>query len=129
MIRLPSLVDLDRAARLRVTVAGTITEIDPDDTQGVRHQIFSIRVDEVIDDPDHAGVSAGEPVNAAIRYGDPGAMPQPIPDLAVGEPITLCGAYVPAEQAYPEADGDLAAVIHFTHRPFGWVEYHGVRYG
>jgi hypothetical protein len=30
--------------------------------------------------------------------------------------------------AYAEADGDQAAVIHYTHHPLGWVEFQGDRY-
>jgi hypothetical protein len=67
-------------------------------------------------------------VNVAVRFGDTESLPAAVPGLAVGETITLCGAYVPASQAYPEADGDQAAVIHYTHHPIGWVEYQGKRY-
>lgn len=128
MLRLPALEILAKQTRLLVTVSGTITEVDPDDVQGSRHQLFEIRVKQVQADPHETGVSPGDLINVAFRYGDEGSSDERIKGLAVGEPIELRGAYVPRQQAYPDDDGDLHAVIHFTHRPLGWIEYHGRRY-
>jgi hypothetical protein len=127
MIRLPSAADVARAKK-DVTVRSTITEIDPDDRDGSYHQIFSVRVDDIIQRAPQIRIVVGQTVNVAVRYGDRQGLPAAIPGLALGETITLCGAYINREVAYPEPDGDWNAVIHFTHRPLGWVEYMGHHY-
>lgn len=130
MFRLPSDSELARSPRSAVAVAGVITEIDPDrrNSQGARHQIFSVRVDEVRSDAGHAGIFVGEVVNVAVRYGDAIGLTSPVPGLAVGQAIALCGAYIVVASAYAEPDGDKNAVIHYTHHPVGWVEYQGQHY-
>jgi hypothetical protein len=129
LIRLPSEQQVARATS-DVTVHGVITEIDPEtrNHNGGRHQIFSVQIDRVIRHTASAPVKVGQTVNVAIRFGDGQGLPDPVPGLALGEPITLCGAYVKFEAAYPEEDGDRHAVIHYTHHPIGWVEYKGVHY-
>lgn len=131
MIRIPNLEGLRRQKqRVVVTVAGKIAEVNPDDqdTEGVLHQIFTVRVDKVLEDRQNSGVAAGQVVTIAIRYGDGAGMREPIPGLAEGAPIEVCGVYVRAEDAYAQPDGERNPVIHFTHRPLGWIEYHGQRY-
>ncbi|MDB4897831.1 MAG: hypothetical protein JWN15_4093 [Firmicutes bacterium] len=129
MIRLPSEQQV-ASATSDVTVHGLITEIDPDvrNHNGGRHQIFSVQIDQVIMHTASAPVTAGDVVNVAIRFGDGQGLAHAIPGLAVGQPITLSGAYVKFDTAYPEQDGDRHAVIHYTHHPIGWVEYQGVHY-
>jgi hypothetical protein len=129
VIRIPW-QDLDRPHRLTVTVDGLIEEIDPDreNSEGVMHQIFSVTVTAVEDDSEQSGVAKGETVNVAVRYGDPSALPERVPGLAVGQAVTLKGIYIPKSQAYTEEDGDRNAVIHFTHHPVGWIEYQGEQY-
>lgn len=130
MIHLPTLMADLQGQRARVTVSSVITEIDPDhhSMNGARHQLFSVQITNVLADRNHTGIAGNQVVNVAVRYGDSESLPEAIPGLAVGEPITLCGAYVPAQFAYGEADGDQRAVIHFTHHPVGWVEYQGKHY-
>lgn len=130
MFRLPPDSELKHAPRAVVTVVGLITEIDPDrrSASGARHQIFSVRVDEIRSDAGRSGVSVGEVVNVAVRYGDATGLANPVPRMAVGQEISLCGSYIVLQSAYPEADGDRNAVIHYTHHPVGWVEYQGRLY-
>ncbi|HYF92093.1 MAG TPA: hypothetical protein VD969_07585 [Symbiobacteriaceae bacterium] len=131
MIRIPLLELLRRKKqRIIVIVAGRIAEINPDDqdTEGVLHQIFTIRIDEVREDLKHSGAAVGQIVTIAIRFGDGAGMHEPIPGLAAGAPIEVCGVYVRAEDAYAQPDGEQNPVIHFTHRPLGWVTYDGHRY-
>lgn len=127
MIHLPSAADVARAKK-DVTVLGTITDVDPDDRSGAYHQIFSVRIDDIIMRAPEIRIAIGQTVNVAVRYGDRQGLPAPIPGLALGETITLCGAYITREVAYPEPDGDWNAVIHYTHRPLGWVDYQGRHY-
>jgi hypothetical protein len=131
MFRLLTRLELERSRRTRkvVSVAGVITEIDPDqhDSQD-SHQILTIVVEDVLADPQHLGVFFGQLINIAIRYGDANGLHGPIPNLVVGEPLKVSGVYVPLKDAYPQPDGDRYAVIHFTHRPVGWVEYQGKHY-
>lgn len=132
MFRLPS-PDVLRHTHPRavpVTVNAAITELDPDHVagNGARHQILTVRITQVVSDPQHAGVAVGEELNVAIRCGDAEGLPSAIPGLAVGQPIALKGDYIPASAAYPEADGEHNAVLHWTHHPVGWVEYQGHHY-
>lgn len=131
MIRIPALDALRRLSdRDWVVVAGTITEMNPEDQdeEGVLHQIILVAVDEVVADDKRTGVTVGEVLLVAIRYGDPSGVAQPVAGLAEGEAIMICGVYVPAEEAYEQPDGEQMSVVHFTHRPLGWVEYRGKRY-
>jgi hypothetical protein len=111
-------------------VSGRIAEMNPEDQdeEGVLHQIIAVAVDLVLEDDKRAGLAEGEVVVVAIRYGDPSGFARPVPGLAVGELISVCGVYVAAEEAYAQPDGEQLPVIHFTHRPLGWVEYRGKRY-
>lgn len=132
MLRLPPkrVFELDRSRpqRIVVTVAGSIQEVDPDDTSGNKHQLFAITVEQVVDNPSHAALKKGDIVNVSVAFGERRALPERIPDLAAGKPIRLRGAFIPKSSAYPEPDGDWEPVIHFTHHPLGWVEYQGKRY-
>jgi hypothetical protein len=132
VIRIPALGLLRRRLGDRdwVVVSGRIAEMNPEDQdeEGVLHQIITVAVDEVLADEKRSGVSVGEIVLIAIRYGDPSGFAHPVAGLAEGEAITICGVYVPAEEAYEQPGGEQMSVIHFTHRPMGWVEYRGQRY-
>jgi hypothetical protein len=128
MLRLPPIELLARNTRVLVAVSGTITEVDADDTSGDRHQLFTVKIDSVEEDKLGSGLQPGDLVNVAVRYGDAGSLPERIEGLEVGQPIAIRGAFIPAEKAYPDEDGDRHAVIHFTHRPLGWIDYAGRRY-
>jgi hypothetical protein len=131
MFRLLTRLELEQSHRTRhiVSVSGVITDVDPDqhDSQD-SHQILTIRVDHVLADPKHMGASVGQLINIAIRYGDTNGLHAPIPNLVVGQPLKVSGIYIPLKDAYAQPDGDRYAVIHFTHRPVGWVEYQGKHY-
>lgn len=131
MIRIPHWTLLRRQKhRVVVAVAGQIAEHDPDDQdlEGTLHQIFTVRVEEVLEDRHDSGVAVGQIVTVAVRYGDPSGIPAPIAGVAEGDPIEICGVYVRAEDAYAQPDGEQNPVIHFTHRPLGWVAFEGRRY-
>jgi hypothetical protein len=130
MIHLPPNLGLLQPHRVLLTVSGTITEIDPNHRShmGATHQIFSIQVRQIVQDSDHSGVAIGDVINIAVRFGDRQSLAAPISGLQVGAAIMLSGAYITASAAYGETDGEHNAVIHYTHHPIGWVEYHGHRY-
>lgn len=133
MFRWPSryAIERSRQQRLVVTVSGTIARYDPDeqDDSGALHQLLTVTVEEMSPgsgrQPD---LEAGQRVHVAIRYGDGEGLPEAIQGLKTGAPIELQGAFVPAEEAYEQEDGLRLAVIHFTHRPLGWVKYQGKLY-
>jgi len=132
MFRWPSRYAIDRSRRQRlvVTVSGTISKYDPDeqDDSGALHQLLTIIVEEMSAGGRQPDLEAGQHVHVAIRYGDGEGLPEAIEGLQTGEVIELQGAFVPAEEAYEQEDGLRLAVIHFTHRPLGWVKYQGRMY-
>ncbi|HWI63138.1 MAG TPA: hypothetical protein VNT75_14920 [Symbiobacteriaceae bacterium] len=132
MFRWPSRAVLDRSRKLRliVTVTGTITDYEPDqqDESGTLHQILVIRVEKLDAAGRQPDLEEGQEVHVAIRYGDPSGLEQPIAGLTEGAPIEMQGAFISAEEAYEQEDGRKLAVIHFTHRPLGWVKYQGKTY-
>lgn len=110
-------------------VTGRITEYDAadQDESGAKHQIFTLEVDEVVAAPVRMGLRAGDRIYVAVRHGE-GGIEHPIPMLREGESVELCGAYIPPHEAYDRDGDDRLGVIHFTHRPLGWVRYHGRLY-
>lgn len=123
--------DKERQDRKLVTVVGRITEMDPrrQDQRGVPHQIFTMEIRQVLDNRMRTDAADGQLVTAAIRYGDAESIPEPIPGLKAGQPIALRGVYIARQDARDtDGDGVRLAVIHFTHRPLGWVLYQGRRY-
>jgi hypothetical protein len=132
VFRWPSQYELEKSRRERtlVTVQATIAEYNPDDQdeEGAMHQILILRVTEVVEASNGAAVTVGDLLFLAVRYGDPSGLSHPIPGLATGNPIEVRGAYVTPEDAYPQPDGRLLGVLHFTHRPLGWIKYQGETY-
>lgn len=132
MFRWPSrhAIDRSRRQRLVVTVSGTIAKYDPDeqDDSGALHQLLTIVVAELSAAGRQPALEAGQQVHVAIRYGDSEGLPEAIQGFYTGAAIELQGAFVPAAEAYEQEDGLRLAVIHFTHRPLGWVKFQGKLY-
>lgn len=109
-----------------VQVVATIAKVEPDVVvHEVHHHHILLRDIKVI-------LIQGATVDAiksqafvAIRYGDSEGLPQPISGLAAGEPIELQGEYIPQNDAYPGVGNPGDPVIHFTHHPLGFIQYHG----
>jgi hypothetical protein len=107
-----------------VHIMGTLTKILPDDTDGDKHQRFEVRVDDIRcignDYENHQAPQKRDFLKVAVHYGGHdglGIGEQPIPNLQAGEKIELQGEYI-----------RHAKVLHFTHHPLGFIEYHGKRY-
>jgi hypothetical protein len=63
-----------------------------------------------------------------MRVGADSGLPHEIP-LAVGQLIQVEGEYIPASVANaPNANGQLDAVIHYTHAECGYALIAGQRY-
>ena len=65
-------------------------------------------------------------VFVAIRVTE-GGIATDIP-FVVGTSVEMQGMFIPADQAYPGPDNEGLPVLHFTHRPVGFVEYEGEEY-
>jgi hypothetical protein len=128
----PSRVELEKSHKSRpsATVLGTIDRYDADaqDDEGALHQILILRVKEVLAASDGVSIEVADLLYVAIRYGDAAGIPAEIPGIEPGKEIEVRGAFVPPEEAYPQPDGRQLGVLHFTHRPFGWVRYQGELY-
>ncbi|WP_338134883.1 hypothetical protein [Paenibacillus alvei] len=90
-------------------VKATIVKVYPDrERRGAMHQHFDV---------------------VAIRYGDHMGLAEPISGIAEGQEIELQGEYIDHGHAYATEDNrDRSPVIHFTHRPVGYVIYQGKEY-
>ena len=123
-------LELSRQSRKAVTIAGVITEVDPEqqDNEGALHQIFTVQVKEIIDEARETALSEGDLIYVAVRHSDPSGLREPIAGITAGQAVELRGAYIAPEDAYEVPGRDRLGVIHFTHRPLGWVEYQGRRY-
>lgn len=107
-----------------VTVQGTIEKVLEDDLddKGGRHQRLFVRVTKVLDDPENANMPRNENCFVAIRYGDKDGFTQRIQALdgAAGKQIEIRGRYIPSNPKNVKAP---SAVIHFTHKPIGYIRY------
>jgi len=121
---------LGRKARRTVTVQGTIVgyEEEDQDESGAHHQVFIVEVESVTPAPGRSGLAPGQRLYVVIRYGDSQGLEEAIPGIAEGKPVEVQGVYVTPEEAYDQGDGLQLGVIHFTHRPVGWVKFEGRRY-
>jgi hypothetical protein len=132
MFNWPLLREFARSHEKRplVTIAAVITRYDADeqDDEGALHQIIAVRVTDVVEVPRGVVVAQGDEVRVIIRYGDSQGLPERIADPTPGEPIEVCGVFIPAESAYTRPDEAPMDLIHFTHRPLGWVKYRGRTY-
>jgi hypothetical protein len=105
-------------------VAATVSRVFPDRVShdGAEHQHIWIDELRALDGgSDYAGN-----VFVAIRVTE-GGIGTDIP-FVVGTAVEMQGMFIPAAEAYPGADNDGLPVLHFTHRPVGFVEYAGKVY-
>lgn len=111
------LTSLEGVPRSEVTVAGSVSKLLPQDTQGLPHQRFLIQL------------SDGSNIFVAndTHYGTE------VPGLQVGNPITIKGEWIPEPGNW--GGTDTAGVLHWTHKgdagsshPGGWIEYGGNHY-
>ncbi|MGQ8826374.1 hypothetical protein CN575_25615 [Bacillus wiedmannii] len=114
-----------------VHVKGIIKQVEEDDTnpQGGTHQHIIVDQVEFIDAhglPESLTIDTI--VFCAIRYGDNLGIRNRIPDLEEGEEIELQGEYLDKTTATPSEGNPGYVVIHFTHRPVGFITYHGTEY-
>lgn len=107
-----------------VTVEGTVTKVLDDDTdaRGGKHQRLFMRVTKVLDNPENADIDLKQDVLVVMRYGDRDGFPQRINafDRAEGKRIEVRGNYIPKDK---NAGNDKRAIIHFTHKPVGYVRF------
>jgi hypothetical protein len=105
-------------------VKATVSRVFPDRSShdGAEHQhIWIDKVKALDNGPDYAGN-----VFVAIRVTE-GGIGTDIP-FEVDTPVEMQGMWIPADQAYPGEDNQDLPVLHFTHRPVGFVEYEDEKY-
>jgi hypothetical protein len=105
-------------------IEATVSRVFPDRSShdGAEHQhIWIDKVKALDDGPDYAGN-----VFVAIRVND-GGIGTDIP-FEVDTPVEMQGMWIPADQAYHGEDNEGLPVLHFTHRPVGFVEYEDEEY-
>ena len=105
-------------------VEATVSKLFPDRVShdGAEHQHIWINELQALDDgADYAG-----DVFVAIRVA-PDGIGADIP-FQIGTPVEIQGMLIPADQADPGPDNEGLAVLHFTHRPLGFVKYEGEEY-
>lgn len=107
-----------------VTIEATIEKSlsDDSDQKGGKHQRMFVRVTKVLDNPDRASVEMKRDILVAVRYGDENGLSQRLKALdgAVGKQIELRGKYIPKENLFGNKNHD---VLHFTHKPSGYVRF------
>ncbi|KEQ21787.1 hypothetical protein ET33_33645 [Paenibacillus tyrfis] len=115
-----------------VHVKATIIKVFPDrERSGAMHQHFDVKINELISikGADASLVDKNSETFVAIRYGDNLGLPEPINGITEGQEIELQGEYIDHNHAYPTEDNrEKYPVIHFTHRPVGFVVYQGKEY-
>ncbi|HEX2940148.1 MAG TPA: hypothetical protein VHO91_03810, partial [Rhodopila sp.] len=72
------------------------------------------------------GPSYDGDVFVAIRVTE-GGIGRDIP-FQLDTAVEMQGKFIPADEAYPGPDNAGLPVLHFTHAPVGFVEYHGEVY-
>ena len=105
-------------------VRATISRVFPDryNHDGAEHQ--HVWIDQVValdGGDDYTGN-----VFVAIRITE-GGVGQDIP-FAEGRPVEMQGDWIPADEAVSGQDNPGLPVLHFTHRPVGFVRYDGHQY-
>jgi hypothetical protein len=112
-----------------VEVNAIIVEHQPDgvDSSRVHHYHLIIHVtDAKLIDPDvqkdvNRCIQQKAAVFIAIRYGDKLGISTPIKKgLSVNDKLDLKGEWIPADKAYSNG-GEKMSVLHFTHKPIGFV--------
>lgn len=105
-------------------VRAQVSRVFPDryNHDGAEHQhIWIDRVSALDGGPGYAGN-----VFVAIRV-TAGGVGRDIP-FAVGAPVEMKGDWIPAGEATAGEDDPGLPVLHFTHRPVGFVRYAGEEY-
>ncbi|QDQ00024.1 hypothetical protein FOH38_05520 [Lysinibacillus fusiformis] len=105
-----------------------LVEEDDSDSKGGKHQHILINNIQVIDIKGAPKSLVTEEAFCAIRYGDTLGLTKRIPDFKEGEEIELQGEYVDKTHAKVGIGNPGDPVIHFTHRPVGFVNYNGKHY-
>jgi hypothetical protein len=105
-------------------VSATVSRVFPDRVahDGAEHQHIWIDQLQALDGgEDYAG-----DVFVAIRVTE-GGIGQDIP-FEAGTRVEIQGMFIPADEAEPGPDNEGLPVLHFTHRPVGFVKYEGEVY-
>ena len=102
-------------------VSATVSRVFPDRVahDGAEHQHIWVDALQALD----GGEDYEDDVFVAIRVTD-GGIGTDIP-FEEGTPVELQGMFIPADQAEPGQDNEGLPVLHFTHRPVGFVKYEG----
>ena len=105
-------------------VEATVSKLVPDRVahDGAEHQHIWINDLQALD----GGADYAGNVFVAIRVTE-GGIGTDIP-FEVATPVELQGMFIPADQADPGPDNQGLPVLHFTHRPVGFVKYDGEEY-
>ncbi|MBU7320521.1 hypothetical protein [Paenibacillus oleatilyticus] len=115
-----------------VHVKATIVKVYPDrERRGAMHQHFDVKINELISIKGAAASLVDKNLDTfvAVRYGDNMGLAEPIKGITEGQEIELQGEYIDHNHAYPTEDNrDQSPVIHFTHKPVGFVIYQGKEY-
>jgi hypothetical protein len=78
---------------------------------------------------DESFVNQISDIFVVIRFGDQLGLPEPIKGLAEGEAIELQGEYIDENHVIAGPDNQQRLpVLHFTHRPVGFIIYKGTEY-
>jgi hypothetical protein len=105
-------------------VNASIAQVFPDryNHDGAEHQHVWIDQLQALDD----GSGYAGNVFVAIRITE-GGIGRDIP-FEQGRPVEMQGDWIPADQARASEDDPGLPVLHFTHRPVGFVRYDGTEY-
>lgn len=96
------------------------------DHRGALHQHFFVNLIDVTEGD--KTIVENKPVFVATRYGDKAGLKEPVPNLEPGNSIIIRGVYIPSDKAYKSGDNPGFPVLHFTHKPLGFIVYGGVTY-
>ena len=105
-------------------VEAVVSKLFPDRVahDGAEHQHVWIDNLKALDD----GADYPGNVFVAIRVTE-GGIGTDIP-FEVGQAVELQGLFIPADQAEPVQDNEGLPVLHFTHKPVGFITYDGQEY-
>jgi hypothetical protein len=105
-------------------VSATVARVFPDraNHDGAEHQHIWIDGLQALD----GGADYAGNVFVAIRVTE-GGIGTDIP-FQEGTSVEMQGMWIAADQAYAGADNPDLPVLHFTHRPVGFVIYEGKEY-
>lgn len=111
-------------------VKAIIKKVEEDDknNQGGWHQRFIVQGIQVIEIVGAEKSLVKDEAFCAIRYGDDLGLKERIPDLEAGEEIELKGEYIDKNHTLKRIGNPGDPVIHFTHHPLRFVNYHGKHY-